>query len=303
MTLKRAVILVALFSAFCQPFTATLLPPQFLDCVVALGRHEVNPVTKQVVFIPEASGFFYGLFISKHDEQNNNYQLFLVTNRHVVEEHTRHSALPLAVKVNLKTTGAAREYDIDVTPPKPNWYFHPNPAIDIAVLSTSGSDLEAQGVKFEYFRSENDVLERKRAAEVGLSEGDGAFVLGFPMGIVGEHQDYAIARQASIARIRDFLDSPTVNTFLIDSFVFPGNSGGPVVLRPEIVAIAGKTAIHQAYLIGVVKDYLAYQDIAISQQTNRPRVIFEENSGLSSVVPIEYVRETIEAFLKTNPPK
>lgn len=302
MILKRAVVLLALLCAFCQPFTATLLPPSYLDCVVALGRHEVNPVTKQVVFIPEASGFFYGWFVSRVNEQANNYRLFLVTNRHVVEEHARHSTLPLAVKVNLKTPGAAREYDIDVAPPKPNWYFHPNPAIDLAVLSTSGPDLQAQGVKFEHFRSDIDVLERKRAAELGLSEGDGAFVLGFPMGIVGAGQDYAIARQATIARIRDFLDS-TVNSFLIDSFIFPGNSGGPVVLRPEMVSLAGKAAINQAYLIGVVKDYVAYQDIAVSQQTNRPRVTFEENSGLSSVVPIEYVRETIEAYLKAESPK
>lgn len=34
-----------------------------------------------------------------------------------------------------------------------------------------------------------------------------------------------------------------------------------------------------------------------SQQTRRPRVIFEENSGLASVFPIDYVEEVIQKAL------
>jgi hypothetical protein len=76
--------------------------------------------------------------------------------------------------------------------------------------------------------------------------------------------------------------------------VFPGNSGGPVVTRPEITSIQGTKSFNKAALIGVVSAYLPYRDVAISQQTRRARIIFEENSGLSSVVPIDRVAEVLE---------
>ena len=40
--------------------------------------------------------------------------------------------------------------------------------------------------------------------------------------------------------------------FLVDAFVFPGNSGGPVVSKPEALAITGTKSQDYAYLIGIV---------------------------------------------------
>ena len=34
------------------------------------------------------------------------------------------------------------------------------------------------------------------------------------------------------------------------------------------------------------------RDVATSQQTRPPRVIFEENSGLTSVMPVDLIEET-----------
>jgi hypothetical protein len=85
-------------------------------------------------------------------------------------------------------------------------------------------------------------------------------------------------------------------SFLLDSFVFPGNSGGPVVLKPEFLSIQGTKAVSQAYFIGVVTSYQTYQEAAVSPQTKRTRVIFEENSGLAEVLPPDYIEETIKAL-------
>jgi hypothetical protein len=87
-------------------------------------------------------------------------------------------------------------------------------------------------------------------------------------------------------------------SFMIDSFVFPGNSGGPVILRPDLFAIQGTKSHTSAALIGVVTDYRPYTDVAISPQTNRARILFEENSGLADVLPIDFVEETIKAWRK-----
>lgn len=156
----------------------------------------------------------------------------------------------------------------------------------------------------DHFRSEDALLTRAKAKELGLSEGDGVYVLGFPMGLVGQREDYVIVRQGAIARVRDVLvlDSTEPSTFLVDSFIFPGNSGGPVILRPELVSVGGTPAMSKAYLLGVVRDYLPYTDVAISAQTKHPRVTFEENSGLADVIPADYIEETIADYGKTATP-
>ena len=41
----------------------------------------------------------------------------------------------------------------------------------------------------------------------------------------------------------------------------------------------------------MVKSYVPYQDVAISRQTGRPRVVFEENTGLCSAHPIDVVAD------------
>jgi len=72
-----------------------------------------------------------------------------------------------------------------------------------------------------------------------------------------------------------------------------------VVLKPEIVSIEGTKTITRAALIGIITSYVPYKDIAISQQTGRIRITFEENSGLAAVLPADYIIEVVEkAFNK-----
>ena len=227
-----------------------------------------------------------------------------LTNRHVVEDHAALTNGPLSVKFNLKAPGSAKNYDILLKDEhgQPSWHFHPNPLVDVAIIPINAKMLQDEGARFDFFRNDRDFVSRTKAKELGLSEGDGVFVLGFPMGLVGHEQDYVIVRQGVLARVSDVLETPLMSSFLIDSFIFPGNSGGPVVLKPEFVSIEGaKPPIHQAYLLGIVKGYLPYTDVAFSMQTKHPRVTFEENSGLAEVIPADYIEETIREFRKSNP--
>jgi hypothetical protein len=277
------------------------LPVLFLDHVVAIGRKETTPGPNYGKWIGEATGFFYGKFDHKISDTVSSYWPYLVTNRHVIEEHIAATTGPLSLRLNPKAGGSVREYDFPlVVDGKPTWHAHPDPQVDLAVMTLNGPWFEQAGIKFNQFRSDFDVLGRAKAKDLGLSEGYGVFVLGFPMDLVGQAQDYVIVRQGCIARIRDSMEAPAaVKAFLIDSFAFPGNSGSPVVLRPEVpeARFSGeneKAPITQSYLLGVVRSYLPYTDMAISLQTKRPRVTFEENSGLTEVIPADYIDETIE---------
>jgi hypothetical protein len=112
------------------------------------------------------------------------------------------------------------------------------------------------------------------------------------MGLVGDERATVIARGGWLARIQDTLADAS-RSFLIDASVFPGNSGGAVILKPETAAIQGTPAISRALLLGIVAAYVPYRDYAISMQTQRPRVIFEENSGLVTVYPVDCIEQTI----------
>jgi hypothetical protein len=175
------------------------------------------------------------------------------------------------------------------------WFQHPDSKIDVAIIPINYERIKDMQVSF--FRSDLNAANIEKMKELGVSEGDFAYVLGFPMGIVGDYRSSIIARNATIARIRDVL-SRANHEYLIDALIFPGNSGGPVVLKPEIVSITGTKSSNQAFLIGIVHAYMPYNDVAISQQTQRPKVIFEENSGLALVHTIDAIEETIKEQMK-----
>src|SRR5262249_25715689 len=153
-------------------------------------------------------------------------------------------------------------------------------------LPVNYNELVGDGMKVAYFRSDDHVADVSAMKDLGVSEGDFVYVLGFPMGLIGGTRNTVIVRGGNIARIQDTL-AGTSWLYLVDATIFPGNSGGPVVVKPEAFAIEGTKAQSRAYLVGIVQGYVPYEDVAISQQTGRPRVVFEENSGLGAVHPVD----------------
>lgn len=272
-----------------------LIPPFFLDCVVAIGF----PGTKGAVQY-QATGFLMGRDLGTTDQDGKKlYHVFLVTNRHVFEGQKQ-----AMLRFNPAAGGPAKAYPLDLLDASgnPSWKRHHDPMVDVAVQSMNVSLLKKDGIQYGFFAEDQHVLDRKRAVDLGLAEGDGVFVLGFPMGLVGEERNFVIVRQGAVARARDAL-AGKAQDFLIDAPIFPGNSGGPVVSRPEVVAIQGTKSISSAYLIGIVSGYVPYQDIAVSQQTKRPRIIFEENSGLATVVPIDRALEATAELMESAKPQ
>jgi hypothetical protein len=266
-----------------------LLPAAFLDAVTAIGVGD-DPKRRRWI----GTGFLYGRFEKKIDEQTKTYNVFLITNKHVVE------SLP---KIYLKFNSAADTSSKDYAVPliarngKLIWIGHPSKDIDVAVLPIDANHLKAELRKYAFFQSDIHVFTRDQLKTEGVSEGDGVFVLGFPMGMVDAERQYVICRGGAIARIRDLLDGKTTD-FLVDATVFPGNSGGPVVIRPELASIKGTNSVKRASLVGIVKSYVPYRDVATSEQTRSARIVFEENSGLTAVEPVDHILKTVELAMK-----
>lgn len=270
------------------------LLPAYLNAVVSI-EIEIDKDRKQ----PIATGFLFGKHSGKDANGVDEYRVFLVTNRHVFQNSTTKKYVEkVLLRFNKEGGKETKYYGIVLLDAnkQPIWIQHDDERVDIAVLSINGQILHQEGISFFFFAdNEHSFLMRNRD-EVGIATGDSLFVLGFPMGIRGEIQNAAIARKGIIARLDDELLKE--HYFYADASAYPGNSGGPVIIEAAIMSVGGTKAVNRTCLIGVVSSGVTYQDVAVSQQTGRPRIIFEEQTGLTKVVPIDSVVEAIESYLK-----
>lgn len=272
----------------------SLIPPRFLNCVVAIGVRNNDGEIRW-----GATGTLFGSFQEVIEETKESsrrrYGTYLVTNRHVLKSRDE------IVIGFFTSSGRPVEYEIVLINEdgEKEWVGHPNGDIDVAVTGIHAETLNRIEAEYDYFRSDTDVHRVNYLNKISVTEGDGIFILGYPMGIVGEEEHYAICRDGCIARIRDVLAGYEIE-FLVDGFVFPGNSGGPVILKPEAISIEGTSGNPEAGLIGIVSSYVPYQEEAVSRQTGKLRAVFQENSGLALVIPTDRILETIEEFQQSD---
>ena len=319
---SRLVATFALLIGSVIYLNAALIPPKFFSAVVALGSSQLRIVPGQpcsLQWTTEGTGFLYGYLVKGDPEPTKRlYAVFLVTNRHVIEEHVASQTVlklqqqqqsqiipgcpptpaadesSIGIRLNpLQSSMEGKQFSIPIK----DWFFHPDGTIDIAVVNLNTTFLRGQGLLDLFFQNDLYVANKEKLKSIGVSAGDGVFVLGFPMNLAGVQRNYVIVRQGCIARVNEMLDGAS-QTFLLDAFIFPGNSGGPVLLRPEITSIEGTPPQRTSYLIGIVRAYQPYTDFAISPQTKHVRVAFEENSGLAEVLPTDFIDETISAWAK-----
>lgn len=277
-----------------------LIPPFFLNTVVALGRPSPDGSVRY-----SATGFLYGYPTGETNENGEKtYWIYLITNRHVTDQLLAEQATEMKVRFNRPMGAVPSVYSLPLKNEDGSlsWTVHQDTSADVAVLGISARQLRADGIEYAFFNADQHTFSLEQARSSEISEGDGIFVLGFPLGQAGEERNYAIARQGIVARIQDWLKGDA-RQFLIDASIFPGNSGGPVLTKPEATAIHGTMRNDRCALIGMVSSYLTYSEVAISQQTGRQRMVFEENSGLGVVVPHDVIQETIKSAVEKLTPQ
>ena len=258
-----------------------------LDTTVALGSR-VGDVVRW-----GGSGFFYAYdHKTVPNMPEGGYLAYLVSNRHVFETLDDEAI----VRVNPRGVGPAHQFRLPLKDSGGRilWRPHPRSTVDVAAMRIRLAALSFGGMQVDHFVNGRETVGSRDVLRAeGVSEGDGCFIFGFPLGITGGPRSAVIVRGGWIARIRDALHTG-FDEYLIDSQAFPGNSGGPVVLKPDVVG-EGKAGT-RSMLIGIVRGYLPYSDYAVSVQTQNVRAIFEENTGLAVVHPVDCIQQTIEAF-------
>jgi hypothetical protein len=116
---------------------------------------------------------------------------------------------------------------------------------------------------------------RKAVEDIILQAMGARYTWGFPM---GEGVD-PILHHNPILR-QGLISQNGANKFLIVAGLFPGSSGSPVITKPFVNIVDGILQVVEPKLVGIAASYIPYEDVAISVQTKKPRVIFQENSGL-----------------------
>lgn len=274
----------------------TLIPPHYLNSVVSIeidSKDNKGSIRKVSI----ATGFLIGKQTGKSNDKGPLYALFIVTNRHVFQ-NKKTKEYQKYVYLRFNTLNQKSHYfkvSLLKEDGAPLWFMHENENIDLAVLPINASAINNSKINY-YFFCDNDIFNAKDFANKNIATGDGLFVLGFPMSISGKSRNFIIVRQGIIARVdEEVLEQ---GFYYIDASAYPGNSGGPVIHKPEIIAITGTSSNSSAGLIGVISSGETYSDIAISQQTGEPKVIFTEQTGLIRVVPTELIFEIIDKTFK-----
>ncbi len=238
---------------------------QWLDAVVSIER--LSGAGKEV---PIGTGFVV---------MSTRNHLILVTAKHVVHDADGKLLVDLAYRLNRAGSSSQLLKDADlVQTGGGSWFVSKQDDVAVRFLPI------VQGVSIKAIPLDRFIEEQQVEAGTPLA------ALGFPMGLRSVDHAMPIARRGMVGRA----DSTVV---LADLFVFPGNSGGPVLYVPAFktggVSFGGAEVVRQEMLIGMVSSFISYREVAVSELTKRPRVVFEENSGLANLVPAWVVRNFI----------
>ena len=254
-----------------------LIPEQFKNSIVSIGVL-ADGETKWI-----GTGFLVGVLVEA------GYEVYLVSNKHVFEQ--KH---PYKIRLVNKDTMSVSEYDLLLRPGM-NCLFSDEDNVDIGIVSINGKFLDDHIANFGLIDINKNAVSSTEYLSLGGASGDGVYMLGYPMGLIDVGSNEPLCRSGCVARI-SMAEIDSTKNFLLDLQNFPGNSGSPIFLKPEIVSIKGTKHIETCYLIGIIHGYIPYEEKLLNLQTDKVVEIRSENSGIAVANPVEFIRELINKF-------
>lgn len=220
-------------------------------------------------------------------------QLLLVTNRHVFQGQKS-----VVIRLKENTTGELKEINMILEENGQALYStHDDEKVDIAAIFLDGNFVTANDLQCSGFNLEVHAIPSYDLVKQGGDEGSYVYMLGFPMGLVNIDSNTPICRGGCIARI-DETEIRKTKQFLLDIQNFPGNSGSPIIIKPEIYGIGDDPVLNKSVLIGIVRGYIPYKEELINTRTHEIVEIRSENSGIAVVHPVEFIKEVVDKEIK-----
>lgn len=256
-----------------------LIPKFYMEAVISIGIR----IASDIKWIGT------GFFVIKKMKGREAYLPFMVTNRHVIENNDT-----IVIRLKEKDTGELKIIDMPVVDNGKKLYSTSSDLnIDIAVASLNGSYIITNNLEFAAFDIDEHAVSSSEFLTKGGDEGTYIYMLGFPMGLVNVDSNAPICRGGCVARI-DSKEIKKTKNILLDIQNFPGNSGSPIISKPEIVGIEGEPVLNKSVLIGIIHGYLPYKESLINSQTHEIVEIRSENSGIAVANPTEFIRMLVD---------
>lgn len=262
-----------------------IIPNSFINSVVAIGVEQQCNGYLEKLWI--GTGFLVCM------QEPNNIQastIYLITNKHVLNGKNT-----VYVRFNSISGAFVKDYEIQLIDGlgRKTYTEHPDAEIDIIAIQLNPQRLINDSSIWGAINIETESLDVYMMKMQGIDEGWLVYALGFPMNLVSEFKT-PICRIGCISRVTDvFLQPDRVKYFLVDAQVFPGNSGGPIISKPENISSVGGVNYMPARLLGVLSAYIPYKDALVSQQTHEIKMVQTENSGLTIVYPVDRIKEVV----------
>ncbi|MCM1126496.1 MAG: serine protease [Lachnospiraceae bacterium] len=262
-----------------------IIPNNFVNAVVAIGVQQQCNGHREKLWI--GTGFLVSM------QEPNNMQvstIYLITNKHVLNGKNT-----VYVRFNSVVGAFAKDYEIQLIDGmgRKSYTEHPDAEVDIIAIQLNPQCLINDSSIWGAINIDTEALDVHNMKIHGIDEGWLVYALGFPMSLVSEIKT-PICRMGCISRLMDvFLQPDRAKYFLVDAQAFPGNSGGPIISKPESAYSTVGTNYIPARLLGVLSAYIPYRDALISQQTQEIKMVQTENSGLTIVYPVDRIKEVV----------
>jgi hypothetical protein len=260
-------------------------------------------VMKSCVFVMKGdkavgTGFLIGV-----KEQEHTFCYF-VTAKHVIQPELKN--IPrLHLRLNKKDGSGSEIVDIPMIGYEGKlWIEHSNPAVDIAIASLAIFDkVEKYDLKMHSVNSatEDFFATQSYIQRFKIRPGDSAFSLGLvPYLFSKDGENLVMSRSGTISLIGTKeinLPGGKQIAHFLDCAAFGGQSGGPafvLIERNEKAALIGGWRIA---LLGVVTEFvpspLRSVKVVLKEEERKEVLIPMENTGISKVVPVDYLVELL----------
>ncbi|MEK7475220.1 MAG: serine protease [Candidatus Coatesbacteria bacterium] len=278
-----------------------LLPPEFLNAVVAIEQKVEDASLREPAYVVLGTGFMV-IFPTEPEVAGRTVsgRVYLVTARHVLLAALQSGRRVVHLRFNRGSLRNPLEMAIQDAAGNNLWLESKDRNADIVLIPVNTRVLERAGVHVERI-GPHKMAEVRGPPRTPVAEGDAVFVVGFPAFIQGISTKRVIVRSGTISCLdSDMIDG--AGGFLIESFSFGGSSGAPVFVRPTMESVGETEAITDCILLGIVTQKFQYQEYAPvvgggktpTFQPVAPVPLTGENSGISLVVPADFIKEIAE---------
>ncbi len=242
-------------------------------------------------------------------------KIFLVTNKHVIgkTEQLRNMANTLVLVFNAKEKTGAVKARLLIVPLRNRqllWKGHLDPNVDVAAIDVTAVLKYHPEIQFKV-ASYDTLATEQTFKDYDVTAGQDILLIGYPLGCRSARTIFPLIRQGIIASDPQepitIAEKPGVElpAFYIESFAVPGNSGGPVILRPGLFHLDPKansivTGSIPPLLVGIQSmaptGLEQAKTIAGDKITDLPFVYSPYFAGLAVVFRADTIRQTIEQF-------